>query len=113
MYALLLLIVQASLRLRVDRLDGIGDLALHPVSVVAPICRGLLDGLASMRARWQLPEALDGVLQDYVRSLSFTQLRDLNQAVQGGFAPGSPERDLLACHLDGHVGELHHCLKTL
>jgi hypothetical protein len=112
-YALLLLIVQAALRLRVDRLDGIGDIVLHPVSVVAPICRGLLDGLVRMRTRWQLPAALDGVLQDYVRSLSLAQLRDLNHVVQGGFATGSPERDLLAGHLDGHVRELHHCLQAL
>jgi hypothetical protein len=112
LYALALLVVQAALRLRVDRLDGVGEVALHPVAVVAPICRGLLDGLVRMRRRWQLPAELDGVLADYLGTLSPAQIQDLNHELQGGFAPGSPERAACAPHLEAHAEALHTCLQS-
>jgi hypothetical protein len=112
LYALLLLVVQASLRLRVDRLDGVGEIVLYPVSVLAPICKGLLDGLVRMTARWRLPAELDEVVADYLRSLPLARLRDLNDAIQGGFAVGSPERGALAPHLERHARALHHQLQT-
>jgi hypothetical protein len=106
LHAQMLLFVQAALRLRVDRLDGVGEIALYPLSMLTPICRGLLEGLARMRRRWHLPPELDSVLMDYLRALSPGQLLELNHSIQGGFAPGSPERAIISTHLETHVQAL-------
>ncbi|MEJ2640380.1 MAG: hypothetical protein P8010_12470 [Desulfosarcinaceae bacterium] len=111
LYAQILLVVQAALRLRVDRLDGVGEIALYPLSMVAPICRGLLEGLARMRRRWHLPPELDSFLMDYLRALSPGQLLELNQTIQGGFAPGSPERAVISTDLETHVQALYDSLQ--
>jgi hypothetical protein len=112
LYALMLLVVQAALRLRVDRLDGVGEIVLYPLSMVDPICRGLLEGLARMRRRWGLPTELDVVLRDYLRALSPGDLLELNQAIQGGFAPGSPERAAFGTQLETHVQALFDSLRN-
>jgi hypothetical protein len=110
LYAQLLLMVQAALRLRVDRLNGIGEIALYPLAMVAPICRGLLAGLTRMRRRWGLPDELDAVMTDYLCSISLAQLMELDQAIQGGFAPDSPERAALKPQLEAHTRALYRCL---
>ncbi|MDJ0783098.1 MAG: hypothetical protein QNJ22_14070 [Desulfosarcinaceae bacterium] len=112
LYALLLLVIQAALRLRVDRLDGVGEIVLYPTTMVAPICRGLLTGLIRMRRRWRLPAQLDAVVTDYLRTPSLAELSALNQELQGGFAPGSPERRTCAAILEPHVEALYHELQT-
>jgi hypothetical protein len=114
LHAQTLLFLQAALRLRVDRLDGVGEIVLHPFSMVTPICRGLLAGLARMRRRWRLPAELDAVFMDALGALSPGQLLELNQAIQGGFAQDSPERAVIRDHLETHTQALYDSLqKTL
>lgn len=107
LYALLLLVVQAALRLRVDRLDGVGEIAVHPVSVVSAICSGCLDGIGRMCRRWNLPADLDLAARAYLAAPSLDELNQLNSVVYGGFALGSPEREALAPHVKAHVNALH------
>lgn len=113
LYALLLLVIQTALRLRVDRLDGVGEIALYPVSVVSAICRGCLDGIGQMCRRWNLPPELDLAAREYLSSPTLEELRQLSTAVVGGFAEGSLERKAFAPHFDAHVKALHAQLQTV
>jgi hypothetical protein len=107
LYALLLLVVQAALRLRVDRLDGVGEIAIYPDSLVGAICRGCLDGIGQMCRRWNLPPDLELAAREYLSTPSLDELSQLSAAVAGGFASASPEREAFAPYLKAHVRALH------
>ena len=113
LYALLLLVVQAALRLRVDRLDGVGEVAVHPPRVVAAICRGFRDGITAMCQRWGLPVDLELPVMAYLGTPSLDDLSQLSAAVYGGFALESPERQAFAPYFDAHVKVLHARLQDM
>lgn len=113
LYALLLLVVQVALRLRVDRLDGVGEIAVHPASVLTAICRGCLAGIVQMCRRWSLPRELSLAVQAYLGTPSRDDLSQINAAVVGGFAPGSEERETLGPYLQEHVKALHEALQSM
>jgi hypothetical protein len=107
LYALLLLVIQTAVRLRVDRLDGVGEIAIYPDSVVGAICRGCLDGIGHMCRRWNLPPDLELAAREYLSTPSLEELSQLSAAVAGGFASASPERKAFAPYLKAHVKALH------
>lgn len=113
LYALLLLAVQVALRLRVDRLDGVGEIAVHPVCVLTAICRGYLAGVDQMCRRWDLPRELSLAVRAYLGTPSLDDLNQINASVVGGFAPGSEEREALGPCMEEHAKALHGALQSM
>lgn len=101
--ALLVFLVGMTLKLRLDRLDGIGRMACHRDDVVPAICRGFFRGLHMASPLRGLPEDFDAVVKEYVALHDVNQLRRIVSAIIEKGLFNAEEQDLLQRILDRHI----------
>lgn len=107
---LLLFLVSISLRLRLDRLDGIGAPAVYPGVVVPAICEGFRQGLKMSIASRGLPEDFIPALGAYCGAHKAEQLSPLVDAVMANYPPASDEGLVLKALADDHSAILARSL---
>ena len=94
---LLLFLANLSLRTRVDRLDGVGDVVLAEASVIGPTIAGMLAGMA------ERGDSPPDDFRAYLLERSPAQLAEVFMRVMEGWHPGAaetaPVRDVLADHV--------------
>jgi len=105
--ALLIFLLNLSIRTRLDRLDGTGDLAWsEPVAVQATVA-GMLDSLAEKAEPFELPLPMELLFRRFLAACSKEDLLSLCRAiVEKNYAPGSLELSLLETCLEEHAAEL-------
>ncbi len=108
--ALLVLWVKLSLKLRLDRRDGVGSVVCHGTDVVGPICRGFFEGLKSAAAERGLPKDFDTSVKEFLALQGADQLISLGADIIQKVFLNADERDLLAPNLESHVGALKSAL---
>jgi hypothetical protein len=111
--ALLIYLVNISLRLRLDRLDGTNQMACHPPAVIPAICQGFLQGLNSAAALRGLPEQFSLTVKRFLVLHGSLDLMPIAHSVAMQYAPGSDERHLLKTAAEAHVSELAVALSKL
>ena len=91
----LVFLLNLSIRTRLDRLDGTGDMAWSgPVAVEATVV-GMLAALAEKPAPCELPLPMDRLFRRYLAACSADDLLEMCGAIAATvFPPGSPERSL-------------------
>lgn len=111
--ALLLFVLSLSIRLRLDRLDGVGeivwadDLALHGTLA------GCMQGLAQHPPIPSLPETPARCLAYYLQSCSRTDLTNRSRAILRTYHPQSPEINVISTHLSDHIDALLGAINLL
>jgi len=110
--ALLLFFLSLSIRMRLDRLDGVGDITWADSRAVPAILEGFLEGLALKPQIPQLPDAIDQCFRYYLSVCTREDLYDLSRAVVNGFDPRDPETPVVKQHLNKHVDTLSRAIKT-
>lgn len=107
MFGLLVFLLNLSIRMRIDRLDGTGDLVWAKETAVAPSWHGFLEGLRMGRFSGSLaPEALIDKFKLYLSRFPVSEVFELARTTAGGFHPEAAERELLLRHLIDHVAAL-------
>jgi hypothetical protein len=110
---LLLFLLNMSIRMRLDRLDGVGQIVWVGKQSVQGTLLGFLDGLA-LQARHQLiPEQFAQYAQAYIKALSKTDLHDLLTAIVGRFPAQMPELNLIRNQLSSHTTEIKDAIGQL
>ncbi len=104
--ALLIYLVDISLKLRLDRLDGTGRMACHPPETIPAICRGFLEGLQAAAVRRDLPDDFAGTVRRFLALHTATQISPVAHEVLAKYAPASDERIVLDDIVDEHVAHL-------
>lgn len=104
--ALLVHLMQISIKLRLDRLDGIGSVACHGAEVVPAICRGFFQGLQMAAPLRGLPEDFDTTVKAFMRLHGADHLMPIALAIQEAAAFTPEERDLVRRFLKRHVSVL-------
>ena len=105
--ALLIFLLNLSIRTRLDRLDGTGDLAWSDSIAVQATVAGLLDSLAERTAPFELPLPMELLFRRYLAACSKDDLLALCMAIaEKNYAPGSLEFSLLGTCLEEHAAEL-------
>lgn len=105
--ALLLFLFNLSIRMPLDRLDGVGEMAWADDRAVKGTVKGFLDGL-TLKAGFQIiPEEVPEFFRDYLNTLSAADILDLLHAIVDRFPPQSPELQLIKSHLSDHAVALH------
>lgn len=109
---LLIFLLNLSLRTRLDRLDGTGDLAWSdPVAVEATVA-GVLEGLAEKAPGYGLP--LDLLFRRYLGACSEGDLQVLCMGIAAkNYPAGSPEHSLIETRLEEHAAGLAGVLSQL
>ncbi len=106
MESLLLFFLNMSIRMRLDRWDGVGEVAWSETVAV----EGSLEGfLAELSAKPELPGTplpLDLLFRHYALSLSQGYLLDMCRGLLATFHPHSPDLPVASAHLAEHAAAL-------
>jgi len=105
--ALLLFLLGLSIRMRLDRLDGVGDITWASSRVVPAILEGFLEGLSLKPQIPEMPEAIDQCFGYYLSVCSREDLVELTAAVVNKFDPRSAETPIVKQNLKEHVDSLY------
>lgn len=104
---LLYFFLNTMLRMRVDRLDGIGDLFFAPEFVLPFIVRGFFKGLGENP---MVPEELSFILEifpEILRRMEEETLLAMHEEILGSYHPEAPEPALLKREIKVHNQCLH------
>lgn len=99
---LLYFFLNTVLRMRVDRLDGIGDLLFAPESVLPLILKGFFRGLGENP---MVPEKFSMILEmipELVRQMGEDGLLSMYGEILRSYHPGAPEQELLRNEIEAH-----------
>jgi hypothetical protein len=104
--AMVAFLVSISLRLRLDRLEGIGRLACYPVSVVPAIWEGFCRGLHASAAERGLPDDFGDAIIDFIKLQGAARLTSFAKTLIEKYPPNSEARALLQQMVNSHLDAL-------
>jgi hypothetical protein len=110
---LLVFFLDLCLKMRLDRLDGVGDIVWADNTAVQGTLIGFLNALDSKSKALSLPDSPLRCFFHYISLCSKTDLHELSQALLDTFNPEAEEVDVIRQHLDDHVDFLHHSMGQL
>ncbi len=111
--ALLRFFVHLSLRTRIDRVDGTGDLIWVDDSAVEGTLLGFLEGLAVKGRISEMPDSVKDIMGYYLLQLSTTDLIIRIEDTLNAYPSQSPERHLMALHQYDHAKALFKSIAEL
>ncbi len=104
--AMLFFLVNLSIRTRLDRLDGVGEVVWAGLSAVEGTILGFMDGLAVKVPRRDLQ------FREFFASVSLLELREICEAVADSYHPLAPELPVVRERLAEHADEVFAWLKA-
>ena len=99
--ALLLFLVNMSIRTRIDRVDGIGDFIWAEVYVLDATVQGFLECMAERRPEYY---------QMIRRAVQTLDTGEFCEAVVSSYNPNAPELPMILSHMADHVMQLQEVL---
>jgi hypothetical protein len=108
--ALIVYLTDISLRLRVDRSDGIGSVVCHPPQVMPAICLGFLQGIQAGAARRGLPEDFVQMVRSFFALHDSRALMPIINGILLKYAPDDEARTLLSADAEAHASALAQAL---
>ncbi len=111
--ALLLFFLNLALKMRLDRLDGVGDIAWADNIAVQGTLIGFLNALGSKAHVPALPDTPLRCFFHFLSRCSKTDLRALCESLLKRLNLPVPEVDVITRHLDRHIDTLHHSIHQL
>jgi hypothetical protein len=108
--ALLIFLIGTSLRMRLDRLDGVGQAVWAGDQVVGPLWQGFKQGLSQMAATWRLPAGFEPAVVGYLADHGADDLLRVGRAILARHRGAADERALLADRLVSHITQLAACI---
>jgi hypothetical protein len=107
--ALAMFLIHLTLRMRLDRLDGIGDLVWAPDTALRPTMDGFFQGLDLTARLSGLPESVADTFRIYVHRCPAERLADMAAVVVDRFfPPDSGEQATILANLTSHLSALRH-----
>ena len=108
---LLIFLLNLSIRMRLDRLDGVGNMVWADSSSVGPTLAGFMEGLDLKPLVRSLPDTIGRSFRYYLSVCSRQDLYDLTNAVAKVYNPNTAEHRLLVQNLDEHVASLSEAMQ--
>ena len=112
-HALLSFLLILSVKMRIDRIDGVGEFAWTNDDTVAAILNGFIDGLFLQIDSERIPREFIGFFVDYMKSLTIGELYELLNAVFNKTLKQSPEGPLIHRQLNRHAEALFNAIFDL
>ena len=110
LHALLISFLNLSVRMRLDRLDGVGDIVWADRLAVKSTVEGFLGVLAQKPPIAFMPDTVDKCFRYYLSLCTREDLYDLSKAAANVFHRRAPEVEVIKRHLKAHVEELSRAI---
>lgn len=110
---LLIFIVVLSIRMRLDRLDGTGDIVWADNKAVEGTIEGFIDGISMKSKSNTIPNNFIDKLITYFLSYSEGQLLEILKTVTSSFNQSAPDIMVINKNLSRHSGELYQAIRKL
>ena len=99
--------VSLSIRMRLDRIDGVGETVWGNELAVMGAVEGFLLGLQHQVANESIePELYDGIVM-YLKTFSHNNILEWCTTIARQIYQNSPDLDLILSHMDSHSEQLH------
>jgi len=106
MQALLLFLLNLSIRMRLDRLDGVGDVAWAPDVAVPATVQGFFRGLALQLTALEVPQEAAQHFRNYLKMHSKDDILDGLTAVVARYDAAMPGLSVVKAYLPLHAASL-------
>ncbi len=110
---LFLFLVNMSIRMRLDRLDGDGAVAWAPALAAAAAVEGFFEALAEKPVPEGLPDPFPEVFMAYAAACSTDDFLELAETIAGAWCAGAPELPLIRARLQDHARALRRCFAEM
>ena len=100
---LLIFLLNLSIRLRLDRLDGVGEGAWVEADVVPGIISGFFKGLEVQAQKLHIPYELVEAFKTFLLHIPEVDIRDILMGIVNQIDPRSPDLPVIRQNLDNHV----------
>ncbi len=100
---LLIFLLDMSIRLRIDRLDGVGDMTWIKADVIKGIIRGFFNGLILQAENSCIPHTLVDAFKAFLFHLPGVDIRDVFTGIVHQMDPKNPDLPVIKPNLDLHV----------
>jgi hypothetical protein len=111
--ALLIFFLKLSIWMRLDRVDGVGELVWSEPGVVQSTVAGIFEGLAQKPFAPMLPDAVDICFKYYLSICTSEDLLELTKSILQRIHPATPEFPLIKQNLVEHVEMLYQSINKL
>jgi hypothetical protein len=111
--ALLIFFLNLSIRMRLDRLDGIGEMVWSDSIAVEATLIGFLEALSMKPDVPSLPDSPLACFIAYLTSCPKAGLLDLTEAIVKRFNPQMPGLAVVKKNIHPHVETLHGCIQQI
>ena len=101
--ALLFFLLNLTLRIRLDRLDGVGEIAWADEGCLSSAIEGFFLALEEKVERGEFTEDYPRRFRKFLRSLSIEDLEERLSASVGANDPSAPDLPVIEKHLDRHL----------
>ncbi len=109
--AMLLFFLNLSIRMRLDRVDGIGDIVWADDIAVEGTVKGFFQGLTRKPPIVSIQESLAICFQQYFSLYTESVLYDLLRAIVNMYNPSTPEIHVIKRNLKNHAHILHNIIR--
>jgi len=106
LHALLIFLIRLSIKMRLDRSDGVGDILWADDIAVHGVLDGFFDALAAKPQIDCLPADLDTSFRYYLSACTKGDLLELSQAILAGLNPQDPDTAVIKKYLAAHLETL-------
>ena len=111
--AMLLFFLNLSIRIRLDRLDGVGETVWSDNIAVKGTIKGFLNGLSKISSKNLIPDALAADFINYISCFTKTDLLELCNSIVNTYNPMAPDIPVIRQNLTAHVDLLYNSINKL
>jgi len=108
---MLVFFLNLSIRMRLDRLDGVGDIMWSDDCAVEETLKGFYQALVLKPQIPLIPAPQADFFLDYLSALPESQLYDLSFSIADAYNPVAPEVPVIKDQLKSHVASLYNAIK--
>ena len=111
--ALLVFFLNMAIKMRIDRIDGVGEIVWSDDVALKGILKGFFEALALKPEISVFVEPLNDCFRQHLLSCRRADFFDLNQAIVHTYPLQAPEVPVIQQHLGKHVEGLYNSIKQL
>jgi hypothetical protein len=111
--ALLLFLLNVSIRMRIDRIDGVGELSWIGDFAMEGILKGFFKGLRLATTKAAFPDTFVNTFKAFLKGIPDKEFFDLFHAILGRMGTLNPDQPVVRSHLKNHVNVFLKTMSTI